>query len=555
MERRNKLNQYLAKFHRGDLVLLQRKIRAAPGHKLRKRYYENPFHIVKILSKNIIIAPYIPLNIIPNRFKRKGKYLEKSQMIVDANRLKQIKNPLILLGLQGDAQQLNEIAKLLANRCVRSHRVSVVSPPTLSKKNFQNDILEFIQLPQLNISQNVLKNFQLNHKRVLLLKSALDTSSILPHSDFQNKCLLFTTEKLISVTQKISPSSGPSSLCGGGRGQLGPFKPSHLNNKGGVTKNVSENHITCSAGKTEICQKHFQRRRQLNDIPDEGQLYSIASNLYHGRYDGYKKIQHSSPPSLLTQLQRRRNQGKVCASSITSQSSSLEIYDEEDIVLNALEILPDSSSSSSSNSVVSERLQTDPFYQVDIGEEDDNEVLYDSDLELVQDLADAPERVQTPPLTPPLPPSSPPPLLPVQEEEEEVMHTLRHKEIATATNSRTMMKSQNLTKIPHGSSTQSNLSTSSSQRQAGAGLINTSHSPVTRGSLNRTQKPLFSIVMDNPQLLIPPQALHRGHNRDSIPSVQLPNQDETGQSPLLSNQTGKLGAKSKIKSTSAKKKK
>ena len=117
-EKTGKLAEYMENIHVSDLVLLERKqYNTRIGHKLKPKFYNEPFRVVKKYNKSALIKPWIPLKVKDHMLKRRGKKLDlQKNILVNLTRLKKIKDELKVIGLSPYYQNLRNLADILNKR-------------------------------------------------------------------------------------------------------------------------------------------------------------------------------------------------------------------------------------------------------------------------------------------------------------------------------------------------------------------------------------------------------------------------------------------------------
>ena len=136
-EKSGKLVEYMENIHVSDLVLLERKqYNTRVGHKLKPKFYNEPFRVVKKYNKSALIKPWIPLRIKNHILKRRGKKLDlQKNILVNLTRLKKVKDELKVIGLSPYYQNLRNLADIL-NKRKNPQAVQIVqSKNILVKKN------------------------------------------------------------------------------------------------------------------------------------------------------------------------------------------------------------------------------------------------------------------------------------------------------------------------------------------------------------------------------------------------------------------------------------
>ena len=141
-EKTGKLAEYMENIHVSDLVLLERKqYNTRIGHKLKPKFYNEPFRVVKKYNKSALIKPWIPLKVKDHMLKRRGKKLDlQKNILVNLTRLKKIKDELKVIGLSPYYQNLRNLADIL-NKRKNPQAVQIVQSKNILVK--KNKISEF----------------------------------------------------------------------------------------------------------------------------------------------------------------------------------------------------------------------------------------------------------------------------------------------------------------------------------------------------------------------------------------------------------------------------
>ena len=193
------LDQYMNNCHVGDLVLLQKlRHNTRVGHKLKPRFYEFPFLLVKKYAKSALLRPILNSKIVLHPLKQRGKKAQTVKCIlVSLERLKKVKNELPFLNLTIPQQLFLKLAQIL-NEKQSTQQVKFTA--VNSQPEGGGEIQKFLK--SIN-TQNLLIN---DVQTTFFRKNAENFINFAKGIHIDNPQMIFTHENVISLRSNPVPS-------------------------------------------------------------------------------------------------------------------------------------------------------------------------------------------------------------------------------------------------------------------------------------------------------------------------------------------------------------
>ena len=345
-ERRGVLKDYLKKFTIGSFVLLKKRRPTAnmAGWKMRAKFYDQVFQIVRLMTKNVIIVPALTAPKKVANYKGYGRLINQKYLMVVRNRLKLVTDQYRYNSWAQQRRGLERLAQIIASQPIyKKIKIQLHQPDQKSGLGQPGSLQKFVDVlksPGL-LDYPVSESLRKNADKIRALQRRFSTFQDEEDEECEKKVLIFTHEKLIEINTKI---------------------------------------CTCSYGRTTSFVRHHQCHQEVPDLQsvlenkdkeiDDCSGYTDLSQIYNIRYK-YCTCDYHRNITGKDEVMRRRKKLVLSATisdchTVTNQlTRTLNAMIRDRHVVNSQDT---SSSASGEHEVLSSPLDRDPEQQPGAGE-------------------------------------------------------------------------------------------------------------------------------------------------------------------------------------------